>query len=151
MTHLVRRFFGFLTARPLSPNEQAAVHDALAPELRLLFFGQPIPDQRHALEVAQRAGGGAERTEAALLHDVGKTACELGAFGRSFATIWSVTGLPIWGAWRTYLAHGESGAVMLESAGAGTLAVSFARSHPGPVPTGIEAADWNALSNADDA
>jgi hypothetical protein len=150
LIHLVRRFVGFVVARPLSPVEQAEVHDALEPDLRRLFFAQPVPDQRHALDVARRAGGGPERVEAALLHDVGKTGCGLGAVGRSLATLWSFSGLPIWGSWRTYLEHGEIGAQLLETAGASDLTVAFTRQHPGPVPGGVDIDDWRALTAADD-
>ena len=56
-SHLARRFFGFLRARPLRPPEQQWVHDRLASaELRALFFAQRHEDQRHAFEVAMRAG-----------------------------------------------------------------------------------------------
>lgn len=127
------------------------MHDALRPDLRLLFFEQSVPDQRHALGVAVRANGGGHRTEAALLHDVGKTVSELGALQRSLATMWAATGLPLWGNWLTYLHHGEIGAGMLEAAGASQLSVDFARSHPGPVPPGIDPGDWRALADADDA
>lgn len=151
MTHLVRRFFGSLRARSLTPYEQAEVHDALERDLRRLFFAQAVPDQRHAFEVAKRAGGGSERTEAALLHDVGKTVSDLGAFSRSFATICAVIGVPVRGDWLTYVHHGDIGAHMLEAAGAGQLTVSFALSHPGPVPEGIDPTDWRALAVADDA
>ena len=149
MAHLVRRFFGFITARPLTPSEQLWVSDALGAKLRRLFYEQQHQDQRHAVDVALRAGDGRLR-EAALLHDVGKSASGLGAFARSLATLWSLTGLPVWGRWRTYLRHGELGAAMLERAGAGDLAVAFARHHPGPVPAGVDGGAWRALEAADD-
>ena len=151
MTHLIRRFFGYLQAQPLTPSEQARVHDVLSPDLRLLFFAQSVPDQRHALQVADRAKGGTDRIEAALLHDVGKAVSDLGAVQRSLATMWVATGLPVSGNWLTYLHHGEIGAAMLEATGASQLSVTFARSHPGPVPSGIDTEDWQALADADDA
>lgn len=150
MTHLLRRFLGFFAAQPLTPNEQVVVHDALQPELRRLFFAQCVPDQRHALQVTERAGGDAERAEAALLHDVGKTVANLGAFGRSFATMSTIVGLPVRGRWLAYLHHGEIGADMLRRAGACQLTVDFALSHPGPVPNGVDPADWRALADADE-
>jgi hypothetical protein len=88
--------------------------------------------------------------EAALLHDIGKTGSDLGAFGRSFATIAGALGLASKRSWITYLHHGAIGADMLERAGASNLAVKFARSHPGPVPQGIAPEDWQALAEADD-
>ena len=150
LTHLVRRFFGFLTAQPLTPREQSAVHDALDPALHRLFFAQSIPDQRHAVQVAERAEGGSDRVEAALLHDVGKTGSSLGAFGRSFATVAGALNLPARRRWLTYLHHGAIGADMLQRAGASNLSVAFARSHPGPVPDGIDPDDWHALAEADE-
>ena len=150
-SHLVRRFFGYLRARPLRPPEQQWVHDQLASaDLRALFFAQPHQDQRHAFEVATRAGGGRARTEAALLHDVGKADVPLGAIGRSLATLWAATSLPGPEAWSVYAAHGERGAARLAAVEASHLAVSFARNHPGPPPAGVDAEDWRALEHADD-
>lgn len=126
------------------------MHGALQPGLRRLFFAQDVPDQRHAVEVAERAGGDSERVEAALLHDVGKTGSNLGAFGRSFATIAGTLGLPAKRSWIMYLHHGAIGADMLQRAGASRLAVEFTRSHPGPVPHGINPQDWHALAEADE-
>lgn len=151
MLHLVRRFFGYLRATPLSPSEQLEIHDALNPDLRPLFFAQVYQDQRHALEVARRVGMDSEGLEAALCHDVGKTASGLGAAQRSLATLWTYTGFPVWGSWRDYLEHGRIGATALESAGARPLTVAFTRSHPGPVPEGIDTLEWHALAEADDA
>ena len=151
MPHLVRRFFGFLRASPLTPVEQDRVSRALTQPLGSLFFRQRPEDQRHALEVASRVGDRSDLIEAALLHDVGKSASDLGAVGRSLATMWSVTGLGMPHRWRRYVDHGTVGAALLEDAGAGPLAVAFAHHHPGPPPPGIAPADWRALSDADDA
>ena len=148
--HLIRRFFGFVTARPLSPSEQRFVAANLSPELAALFFSQPSQDQRHALEVAARTGD-PDLLEAALLHDVGKAQSGLGALGRSLATLWGATGLPVWGRWRVYLAHGRIGADRLQAHGAMPLTVHFARHHPGRVPDGIDPRSWEALAAADDA
>lgn len=150
--HLVRRFFGYLRAQPLSPTEQAIVATMLSPDLHRLFTGQPHQDQRHAFEVASRTGHRrADVLEAALTHDVGKSVAHLGPFGRSAATLWSFTPFTVRGRWQTYLDHGAIGAEMLERAGATDFTVAFARHHPGPVPPGIDAAAWEALASADDA
>lgn len=101
------------------------------------------------MEVAQRAGDPAI-VEAALLHDVGKSAAPIGAFARSLATVASALRIPVTGSWRLYRDHGEIGAAMLESAGANPLTVAFARFHPGPPPTGISTDRWHALEDADD-
>lgn len=149
MWHLVKRFIGHVTASPLSPAEQAEVAAHLESRLRPLFFAQAPSDQRHAYEVAVRAGLGEPHTEAALLHDVGKTVSGLGPVARSLATIWSLTGLPVWGRWQAYLDHGPIGARMLFESGADRLAIEFAGSHPGPVPSGIDPGVWDILAAAD--
>ncbi|MGI9667943.1 MAG: hypothetical protein ACR2N2_12755 [Acidimicrobiia bacterium] len=151
MFHLARRFGRHITATPLSPGEQQEVADSLTPELGIIFFSQTPADQRHALDVARSAAGGSDVTEAALLHDVGKVVSDLGPYQRSLATVWSYTSLPVWGAWRDYLDHGGIGADMLAEAGAGELSVAFARCHPGAVPSGVDAASWATLAEADDA
>lgn len=150
MPHLVRRFFGFLRARPLTPSEQDSVSEALTAPLASMFFRQRPEDQRHALDVASRVGDRSDLVEAALLHDVGKSATDLGVVGRSAATLWSVTGLGMPTRWRRYLDHGRLGAAMLEDAGAGPVAVAFTRHHPGPPPPEVDPDDWRTLSEADD-
>lgn len=149
LMHLIRRFFGFLLARPLTPSEQRVVHDALAPGLSRLFFAQRCEDQRHAFTVYQRVGSSSDLAQAALLHDVGKTDSDLGALERSLATVWDRFGRPTSGRWQSYLAHGSSGACMLKDLGADNLAISFAQHHPGPCPEGIDPSSWRRLENAD--
>ena len=151
MLHLVRRFLGFLTAKPLSPGEQSFVARSLTPDLQRLFFAQRIEDQRHAIDVASRVPDHTGVIEAALLHDIGKTTVHLGAVKRSLATIWVATSLPIWGEWLSYRDHGPIGAELLEEHGAGTLAVDFARYHPGAPPATHDPAQWIALEHADHA
>ncbi|MDJ0791202.1 MAG: hypothetical protein QNJ71_04840 [Acidimicrobiia bacterium] len=151
MLHLATRFFGFISSTPLSPAEQQWVHDCLASDaLRSLFFAQRSEDQRHAVAVARAAGGPPDRTEAALLHDVGKSSVGLGAVGRSFATVWNAMSMPVTGEFKAYLAHGELGASMIEDAGGSPLAVAFARHHPGQAPPGVDRNDWAALEAADE-
>lgn len=151
MLHLVRRFFGFLAAEPLRPSEQAFVAVHLSDRLVRLFYTQRVEDQRHAYIVASRVGSESDVVEAALLHDIGKTAMSLGAVGRSLATLWTATSLPIWGEWRTYRQHGPIGAALLADHGASDLAVSFARLHPGEAPPSCDPADWLVLELADRA
>lgn len=149
MIHLVTRFFDFLRARPLSPAEQDEVASILSPRLRRLFYRQCAQDQRHALEVAMRVSDHPELLEAALLHDIGKSELRLGAVGRSCATLWGMTSLPVSGRWRTYLAHASVGADLLEQHGAGSDAVAFTRHHPGPPPDGFDPHAWAILERAD--
>lgn len=148
--HLARRFFGFLSARPLTPEEQSFVAANLSSELQRAFFMQRTEDQRHGVDVASRALRKPTVVEAALLHDVGKTASPLGAVGRAFATVWTTTSLPVWGNWRIYLDHGRIGAEIIESNGGSALAVAFARHHPGDPPPWIDPGDWASLAEADE-
>lgn len=151
MLHLIRRFVGFVLARPLTPAEQRTVAGELTPPVAALFFAQRFEDQRHAHDIARPFVDEPELLEAALTHDVGKTATGLGAIGRSAATLWALTGLPAPATVRTYLDHGRIGADWLSKAGAGPVAVAFARFHPGPPPEGIDRSDWERLSFADGA
>ena len=66
--HLIRRFLGFLFARPLTPKEQHQVRGLLDSALARAFFAQRPQDQRHAFTVLQRVGASRELAEAALLH-----------------------------------------------------------------------------------
>ncbi len=149
MFHLARRFFGYVTSNPPTPDELDAVRTQLGTDLFNLFIIMNPQDQRHAIEVAGRIEDDA-LVEAALLHDVGKSASHVGAVGRSFATIASAISIPVSGSWDLYLDHGEIGASMLETAGADTITIAFARFHPGPPPPDVSAVQWHALEEADD-
>ena len=153
LTHLIRRFFGFVTARPLGPREQAEVVGLLTPEEAELFWSQHPADQRHAIEVAHRTlrsrPGSRTLARAGLLHDIGKSGVDLGAVGRSLATVLDAAGIQLKGRFARYRRHGELGAVVLESAGVEPLIVAFARAHPGPAPEGFDPADWAVLLDAD--
>lgn len=151
--HLVRRFFGHLTAEPPGPGDQRFVHDHLSGHCAELFWSQSGPDQRHAIDVARRVSAtlpdDSGAVEAALVHDIGKVQASIGAVSRSIATILDSVGMPMTGRMRTYRDHGERGAVALEEAGCGPLAVAFARYHPGPAPAGTDPARWKVLIDAD--
>ena len=149
VAHLIKRFFGYFAASPLTPSERAEVADLLSPELASLFFGMQHQDQRHAYQVYVRSGGG-HLAQAALLHDVGKSATRIGPFQRALATVCHALHLPKRDNWTVYLDHGRLGADMLAHAGGDALAVAFTRHHPGPVPAGVDPDDWAALSVADD-
>ena len=123
----------------------------LRPALARVFFAQRYEDQRHAFDVQQRAGGSPERSEAALLHDTGKAESDVGAIGRSLATLARGIGLQTWGRWLRYLDHGGIGSEELASLGANKLSVAFARHHPGPPPEGVDPEEWRALADADNA
>jgi hypothetical protein len=100
--HLARRFLGYVTSNPPSSGELDAVRTQLGTELFELFIMMNPQDQRHAIEVAHRVED-VSLVEAALLHDVGKSASHVGAVGRSFATIASAISIPVSGSWDLYL------------------------------------------------
>jgi hypothetical protein len=153
LAHLAHRFFGFLTAAPLGPDEQAFVARQLATESAALFWSQQYQDQRHAVQVAMRVAGLLPDDEpavrAALLHDVGKRHSRLGATGRAMATVLDGLRLPMTARMRSYRAHGPVGADDLEVAGCGELEIAFARHHPDPAPELINEEQWSALLEAD--
>ena len=153
LPHLVKRFFGSLTARPATPREQRDVADLLTTAEADVFWAQPRPDIRHALEsLARLRSGGPTRRElerAVLLHDVGKRHSGLGTLGRSLASGLSLLRLPRSPRMRRYLDHGAAGAVELERLGAETLVVAFARHHHGTAPPDVDPDDWKRLSAAD--
>lgn len=151
--HLARRFVGHLRAEPPGPDDQHFVHEHLDGVCADLFWLQSVPDQRHAIDVARRVSGARPNdsgaVKAALLHDIGKAEANIGAVARSIATVLASAGLPMTTSMRTYREHGQRGAAVLEEADCGSLAVAFARYHPGPVPSGTDPARWKALSDAD--
>jgi hypothetical protein len=149
--HLIHRFLGFLLARPLQPKEQQQVQDLLDPALARVFFAQRQEDQRHAFTVLQQVGGSRELAEAALLHDVGKTDSDLGAFSRSMATLWGGFGFATSGSWNSYLNHGPLGGEILQNLHASGLAIAFSQFHPGPPPQDIDPHEWKLLEDADNA
>lgn len=155
LAHLARRFFGYLRARPLDPDEQQRVADALPGHLAPLFWAQQAADQRHAFDcfafVTARAPQRPDLAEAALLHDVGKARSRLGVVGRTAASLLALAGLARPGRLTSYLDHGPLGAADLRSAGADPLTVAFAAGHHGPCPEQFDTADWELLRAADAA
>ncbi len=83
------------------------------------------------------------------MHDVGKTASELGALGRSVATVLDGLGVPLTARLRRYRDHGSRGAALLEAAGAEPLVVDFAARHPDADPGEFDPETWSALLDAD--
>jgi len=151
--HLALRFFGHLGARPLSPGEQLYVHEHLSKPCADLFWKQSFPDQRHAVNVAQRVANvrpnDLEAIEAALLHDIGKWRPNIGAISRSVATFLQYARLPMTRRMWAYRDHGRRGSAELEDAQCGRLAIEFARLHPAAAPAGYDAERWQALLEAD--
>lgn len=143
--HLARRFAGALSRRPPSAADDAWVDEHLEAGELALWASMPAADRRHSIEVARRvraARPAATRDElaAALLHDVGKLASELGTFGRVAATVVG----PRTARFRTYHDHEAVGAAMAAEAGSSELTVALIGG-AGP------AAAAAALQTADDS
>lgn len=151
--HLARRFFAVLFAVDLGASEQSWVAAHLEGEDQRLFWRQPVPDRRHAHDVAawvaERAPQRRDLIEAALLHDVGKRHSALGAFGRTFATLVRWLPLPESSRFGRYTRHGPIGAEELASMGHRGIVVAFAAHHHGSRPDGVDADDWRLLAEAD--
>ena len=153
--HLVRRFFGFHRARPLTPREQSEEAGILSSAEQALFWQLSDPDQRHSYDVmrASLAARPGDRiaAQAGLLHDIGKRHTRIGAVERSLATMAEGAHLPLPGRWSTYRQHADLGAADLEAVGADPFVVAFTRIHPGPPPSDVDAERWQAVAAADDA
>lgn len=126
--HLVRRFVGSLSRREPVPSEVDWAASWLAPEELALWEAMPVADRRHSLVVARRfvaAEPDAPRdiVAAALLHDVGKTGCGLGTWGRVAATVAGPRGRRF----RRYHAHEAIGADMAAAAGSTPATVEAIR------------------------
>jgi hypothetical protein len=154
LLHLSGRFFGVLVTTPLGPADQDLVNNALTAEQARLFWEQDPIDQRHAFDVFRRVGEklGDDTTAAAaaLLHDVGKRHSDVGAIGRSLATVFDTVHLPLPEDWRRYRDHEALGAADLEEIGADELAVAFARGRAAR-PQSVDPVVWDTLVAADDA
>lgn len=129
------------------------MRDRLGAQEASWFFRQHPADQRHAWIVAERVAARRPSDHAAvvaaLMHDVGKIEAGLGPVARSLATVADVLRFPLRGRWKQYRDHGDIGGRILEECEAGALAVAFARHHPGPPPTHVDAAAWADLAAAD--
>jgi putative nucleotidyltransferase with HDIG domain len=143
LRHLAGRFFGALSpAEPSAQDERWALGLLLAGE-RELWRAMSPADRRHAVDVAREsarllAGAGIapgrEVLAAALLHDVGKVAARLGAFGRAAVTCASVAlGRDrLRGRARRYVEHDRIGAELLREAGSDPFTVAWAEQHHRP-------------------
>ena len=120
VVHLVRRFLGSLSPRPLDPADDAWVRARLLPGEEALWARMPRADRKHAAGVARevdRQLGGADRAvvAAAALHDVGKVESGFGTFARVGATVEGrfVDRERAGGRLGAYLRHDRIGAEML--------------------------------------
>ncbi len=129
--HLVKRFFGSLSALPLSDVEEAWVKDVLSVREHLLWFTQAVVDQRHSHDIAQRfivVRSQASRDEiaGALLHDIGKIDADLGIVARVIATVLPLP-TPRFNAYRH---HQQRGAQMLQEIGCNEMTIALVAGRP---------------------
>ena len=141
--HLARRLRGAMSRTPPSADDDAWVDEHLEAGELALWASMPVADRRHSIEVARRlraARPAATRDEiaAALLHDVGKVASDLGTLGRVAATlIGSRTAR-----FRTYHDHEAIGAAMAAEAGSSELTVALiAAAGPADAAAALRRAD----------
>jgi HD domain len=135
--HLARRFAGSLRRGGPAPADDAwATSHLLAGEM-ILWRDMSDADRRHAVGVARTAAD-ALRTDAtrpvvaaALLHDVGKVASDLGPYRRAMATLaGKARGRDrVNGRFGQYLRHDVIGADLLAEAGSDGVTVAWAREH----------------------
>ena len=152
--HLIKRFFGALTSRRLTPIEQDWVNGVLRADLAVVFWQQPAIDQRHSYEVARRTeavlGDDSSALTAALVHDIGKRHSRAGVVGRALATAMDMLRLQLPADWQRYRDHERIGSTELADLGADKLAVAFASGRR-PNLDEIDEYVWETLVAADDA
>lgn len=153
-THLAARLFDFLTARRLTDGERDAVFGWLdGSDAARAFFEQPQADQRHGFHAASQVQAVSpdrlDLIRAALLHDVGKRHCGLGAAGRVMASVAIRLRLPLPPRFALYRDHGVVAAA--ELTGVDEIVTDFARHHHYDRPPSIEPEDWELLVAADKA
>lgn len=148
------QFFSHLWPRPLGPDDMAEVERGLDRDARLarLFGRMTAGEQAHSLRVMRTvaAGGGAyaarnELLQAALLHDVGKSAAPLSLADRTLVVLarrFTPAAAVRWGQgaarglrrpFVTALRHADWGADLCAEAGAAPLTVNLVRRHQTPV------------------
>lgn len=126
--HLLRRFAGSLSRREPGTDDLSWAASVLSPAELALWSAMPLADRRHSLVVARRLVTAVldaphDIVVAALLHDVGKTRCGLGTWGRVAATVVGPHGRRF----RHYHAHESIGAEMAASAGSSAATVEAIR------------------------
>jgi len=146
LLHLVRRFFA--TVIPLGPSrtDEAWAREQLTEAEQELWARMARVDRRHSARVARRvvAELGERATKpvvaAGLLHDVGKTIPDLGAFGRVVATLSELVAgeeqARLWMRSRgftrrvgQYVLYPELGVDLLRMAGSDDLVIAWSREH----------------------
>lgn len=140
--HLLRRWWGSITASAPSASDEVWAQRWLLPGEERLWRRLADADRAHALAVARRFVAlrpGASRPEmaAALLHDCGKLDSALGTCARVVATLVG----PRWAPWREYHEHERRGADLLIAAGADEVTVALVGRRPNAPPDALGALD----------
>lgn len=131
MLHLVKRFFGSLSAVPLDDDDTAWVKEILSVQEHDLWCSQAIVDQRHSYDIARRfvtvrPQASQDEIAGALLHDIGKIDAHLGTLARVIATV-----LPLpTTRFRAYRRHQERGAQMLAMIASSGITIALVAGHP---------------------
>ena len=124
--HLAARFFTSLSPAPPPVESELWVDDHLLPGERALWVRLSNQDRRHSALVGQRFVALApdaprELVAGAILHDIGKSECGLGTFGRVVATVVGPHGRRF----EVYHDHEEIGAAMAAEAGSAPATVEL--------------------------
>jgi HD domain len=148
------QFLSHLRPQHLGPDERAEVESVLGAGLAQLFRRQTAGEQAHSLRVmrAVAASGGEygsrrELLQAALLHDVGKSAAPINLTDRALVVLarrFAPDAARRWGTGRavglrrpfvTALRHADWGADLCARAGALPVTVDLVRRHQTPMST----------------
>jgi len=149
LLYRTRQFWFALTARPHT-NDLAQAGHFLSPQLLELFLQMQPGEQAHSLAVFRQLQDQGETDRdllaAALLHDVGKSRCQLRLWERVFIVLLRAM-LPRharrWGraeprGWRRALVvaqqHPRWGAQMAQQFGASARTIQLIRRHQDPIP-----------------
>jgi len=142
--HRVGQFWRHASAQ-VSPAESTNAERILGPDLAALFFGLPVNDQRHGLDVLETVTQLDPQPsrllqQAALLHDLGKSGAEFSVIDRSLTVFLEALSPRVLGAllrarpafarrYAAYADHARIGADRLQAAGATELAGIVAEHH----------------------
>ena len=144
LAHLVRRWWTSVRATEPTSSDTAWVNGLLLEGEREIFRRMSVADRSHAITVARRframlPDATREAMAAALLHDVGKVASNLGSTARVAATVLGPRGERF----RRYHDHEALGIEMCRTAGSAKITLDLLEGHGSP-------RQLLALRNADD-
>lgn len=154
LSHLAKRLVDFVTVHPVADGDVELVRSWLSPAEAEIFFAQSYQDQAHGFQagsyVADRQPERHDLIRAATLHDVGKRHANLGALGRSLASLAIKANLPMSPRMELYRDHPRLGADELREAGSSETVMAFTRWHHRARPDSISSGDWKLLVAADE-